>query len=174
MHKAIAVTRKAVPRVDTRGAFRTSRVHLLFNFDMQASSSRQRIENNISSQLAEKEELRRGISQAAADQDDVLAAYEQFVRWLDKHERDTSLVHSYEMLEVLEEAVRTMKEDQHYKRDLRYVKLWTMYARRARKPDVVYAFLFKNAIGTSHSQLYEECALVLEEGGRWVARLNPL
>ncbi|KLO17203.1 hypothetical protein SCHPADRAFT_846870 [Schizopora paradoxa] len=133
---------------------------------MHASSSRQHIESNISNQLAEKEELRRGIAQAAADQDDVLAAYEQFVRWLDKHEHDTSLVRPYEMLEVLEEGVRTMKDDKHYKNDLRYVKLWTMYARRVRKPDVVYAFLFKKAIGTAHSQLYEECALVLEESGK--------
>ncbi len=91
--------------------------------------------------------LEEGIGQAIADQDDVLAAYEQFVKWLGQHERDTRLVHDYEILEVLEEAVRTLKDDQHYKKDLRYVKLWTMYAKRVRKPDAVYAFLFKNAIG---------------------------
>lgn len=157
---------EAVLHVDANTRRGRETRQLAFNFNMHASSSRQHTDNHTSSLLAEKEELRRGIGQAIADQDDVLAAYEQFVKWLGQHERDTRLVHDYEILEVLEEAVRTLKDDQHYKKDLRYVKLWTMYAKRVRKPDAVYAFLFKNAIGTSHSQLYEECALVLEEGGK--------
>ncbi|EEB88013.1 hypothetical protein MPER_14404, partial [Moniliophthora perniciosa FA553] len=59
-----------------------------------------------------------------------------------------------------------------YKSDLRYLKLWTL---RARKVDVggalsLYSHLLKNDIGTSYSLLYEEYAQLLEAKNRGIQR----
>ena len=118
------------------------------------------------------------IKQALEDEDDVLAAYTRFVEWLAGYEQDQTRESSADsprddgdLLIVLEEAIRRLKEDPLCLSDRRYLKLWIMFAKRVDIPEYVYAYMFANKIGTMYSPIYEEYAKVLEMESKCVLRL---
>lgn len=101
------------------------------------------------------------------EDDDPLEAYCRFVEWtVESYPQG----HSAEsgLLELLEEATRVLKSDRDgkWKDDIRYLKLWVLYASYVEKPAVIFKFCMVNEIGTTHAQLYEEFALALEKAGR--------
>jgi checkpoint serine/threonine-protein kinase len=86
--------------------------------------------------------------------DDPLDIYYQYVQWLDhnyspEHAVDSGLV------DLLEEATKAFLKDNHYKSDLRYLKLWVLYAKHIEDPGSVYSHLLSKSIGTSYALLYE-------------------
>lgn len=96
-----------------------------------------------------------------------LDAYWNFVNWtLDNYPQG----HSAEsgLLELLEEATRVLKDHDggKWRKDIKYLKLWLLYASYVEKPVVIYKFLVVNEIGTNWALLYEEYAAVLERDGR--------
>lgn len=117
-------------------------------------------------QLSEEStRLRTQIRADIDEADDPLALYDQFVKWtFDKYPPE--YIGSSGLLELLEEATRRFKDDASYKGDLRYFKMWSMYASLVDKPGVVFKFLLSRGIGTVYAQLYEEYALVLERDNR--------
>ena len=117
----------------------------------------------------ERQRLRAQISTALNEDDDPLAVYDQFVRWTIKNYGENDPESG--LLELLDEATREFKDDGTYKTDLRYLKLWSLYARQVEPHAAisVYAFLVANEIGTRYSVLYEEYASILEAEGRWAA-----
>ena len=77
--------------------------------------------------------------------DDPLEAYCRFVYWtLDAypqgHSADSGL------LELLEEATRVLKDDRNgcWRSDIRYLKLWVLYANFVEKLTIIYKFLLAN------------------------------
>jgi checkpoint serine/threonine-protein kinase len=100
--------------------------------------------------------------------DDPLAAYHQFVQWTIKNYGESNPKSG--LKDLLMEATLQFKDDPLYKADLRYLKLWALYARQVDKADAlaIYASLVANDIGTSYSALYEDYANLLEGGGRYV------
>ncbi|KII90027.1 hypothetical protein PLICRDRAFT_53147 [Plicaturopsis crispa FD-325 SS-3] len=118
-----------------------------------------------SSELAkEKEYYREQISNLLEDDDDPLTPYDRFIQWTVKNYAKDDPESG--LLELLEETTRKFKDDEGYKGDLRYLKLWLLYAQQVEKPSTVYAFLIENKIGLVFSLLYEEYADVLEKEGR--------
>ncbi|KAH8118050.1 hypothetical protein DFH11DRAFT_874089 [Phellopilus nigrolimitatus] len=113
----------------------------------------------------EKEQFRKQIARAA-EEDDPLAPYERYVAWLVKQEAHSAPAVALELLTVLEQAVRMLKDDPLFRADLRYLKLWLAYAQRVEKPDIVYVHLLRNDIGAVYVQLYEEYAVFLEQQNR--------
>lgn len=111
----------------------------------------------------ERRQLRAEINSALKEEDDPLAAYDQFVKWTIKNYAEGDP--SSGLVELLEEATRKFKDDPSYKGDLRYLKLWCLYAQHVDKPVTVYAFLVANKIGSSYALLYEEYAKALEVDG---------
>lgn len=105
------------------------------------------------------------------EEEDPLALYEQFVKWTVDSYPDV-LVSRSGLLELLEEATRQFIDDLAYKGDLRYLKLWSLYASHVEDPNVIYAFLISNNIGTMYAQVYEEYAAALERNGRCVSLLS--
>ena len=108
---------------------------------------------------------------ALQEEEDPLALYEQFVKWTLDNYSDRLITRSG-LLELLEEATRQFKDDAAYKGDLRYLKLWSLYARHVEDPAVIYAFLISNEIGTMYAQVYEEYAAALERNGRCVSTFS--
>lgn len=107
------------------------------------------------------------------DDDDPLEAYCRFVNWtVESYPQG----HSAEsgLLELLEEATRVLKNDRggKWKDDIRYLKLWVLYASYVEKPAVIFKFCMVNEIGTTHALLYEEFALALEKAGRYVVHIT--
>lgn len=103
------------------------------------------------------------------EDDDALDAYARFVDWTIENYPQG---HSAEsgLLELLEEATRILKDHGggKWRGDIRYLKLWVLYANYVEKPAVIYRFCVVNEIGTSHTLLYEEYATVLERANRCV------
>lgn len=99
----------------------------------------------------------------------LLEAYCAFVFWVVENYPQG---HSAEsgLLELLEEATRVLKDHQNgkWRNDIRYLKLWVLYASYVEKPNVIFKFCLVNEIGTEHALLYEEHALALERAGRSV------
>ncbi|RDB26141.1 Checkpoint serine/threonine-protein kinase bub1 [Hypsizygus marmoreus] len=114
----------------------------------------------------ERQKFRAQLATAINEEDDPLAVYDQFVQWTlkiyGKDDPDSGL------LELLERATREFKGDPLYKTDLRYLKLWSLYAGLMKRPGAIeiYAYLLGNDIGTSYSMLYEGYAALLEADGR--------
>ncbi|KII87875.1 hypothetical protein PLICRDRAFT_125133 [Plicaturopsis crispa FD-325 SS-3] len=104
------------------------------------------------------------------DEDDPLEAYCRFVYWTVENYPQG---HSAEsgLLELLEEATRVLKDNRGgvWRSDLKYLKLWVLYATYVEKPVTIYKFLLANDIGTDHALLYEEYADALERNGRRTA-----
>lgn len=117
---------------------------------------------------ATRNRLRINVEIAMEDEDgDPLEAYCRLVYWtLENYPQG----HSAEsgLLELLEEATRVLKDDRDgkWRNDLKYLKLWLLYASYVEKPTIVYKFLVANDIGTEFALLYEEHAAVLERDGR--------
>ncbi|KAJ8469981.1 hypothetical protein ONZ45_g16709 [Pleurotus djamor] len=106
------------------------------------------------------------IASAQTDEEDPLAVYQEYVQWILKNYPNDKA--NSGLVPVLEQVTRKFKEDLSYKTDLRYLKLWILYAKHIEKgtPAAVYGYLLKHEIGTSYSVLYEEFASTLEHDGR--------
>lgn len=103
------------------------------------------------------------------EDDDPLEAYSRFVSWT-VESYPQGLSSESGLLELLEEATRTLKDDRggRWRDDLRYLKLWVLYASYVERPATIYKFLLVNEIGTSHALFYEEYATALERAGQYV------
>lgn len=122
---------------------------------------------SISHLTAESSRRRAQIASEIEDADDPLALYDQFIKWIfDKYPQE--YLGSSGLLETVEEATRRYKDDSSYKSDLRYLKMWCLFASLVDKPSVVYKFVLSHGIGTVYALLYEDYALALERDGRCV------
>ncbi|KAJ7760787.1 Mad3/BUB1 homology region 1-domain-containing protein [Mycena olivaceomarginata] len=107
---------------------------------------------------ATRNRLRINVELALEDEeDDPLEAYCRLVNWTNPA-----------LLELLEEATRVLKDnrDGKWRGEIKYLKLWLLYASFVEKPTIIYSFLIANEIGTAFAILYEELAAVMERDGR--------
>ncbi|KAF7351325.1 Mitotic spindle checkpoint component mad3 [Mycena sanguinolenta] len=117
---------------------------------------------------ATRNRLRINVEIALEDEeDDPLEAYCFLVNWTIENYPQG---HSAEsgLLDLLEEATRVLKDhrDGRWRGEMKYLKLWLLYASFVEKPTIIYNFLIANEIGTEHAILYEELAAVMERDGR--------
>ncbi|KAH7884722.1 Mad3/BUB1 homology region 1-domain-containing protein [Phlebopus sp. FC_14] len=118
-----------------------------------------------SSQLGqEREKYRASIAEALEEDEDPLAAYDDFIKWTSRTFSGNDPASG--LVQLLEEATRKFKDDERYRGDLRYLKLWCSFAKIVEKPSVVYAYLVKREIGCVYALLWEEYAMALEKEGR--------
>ena len=120
---------------------------------------------------ATRNRLRINVELALEDEEsDSLEAYCRLVYWTVENYPQGHTAESG-LLELLEEATRTLKDDRNgkWRGDIKYLKLWLLYASYVEKPTIIYKFLIANDIGTDFSLLYEEHAAVLERDGRLVS-----
>lgn len=112
----------------------------------------------------EKEEYRARIAEALQEDEDPLAAYDDFAKWTAQQYPADDMTSG--LVELLEEITRRFKDDLRYKGDLRYLKLWSAYAKQVERPTIIYSYLVKHDIGCVYALLYEEYAGALEREGR--------
>ncbi|KAG6908339.1 hypothetical protein DXG01_005250 [Tephrocybe rancida] len=124
------------------------------------------MDDNAQRNEIERQKFKRRLATAINEEDDPLDVYDQFVQWTVKvyGENDPNSG----LLELLGQATKAFMNDPIYKTDLRYLKLWTLYAGQVDRPVAIdiYANLLANEIGTSFSILYEGYAALLEVDGR--------
>ncbi|XP_008681224.1 mitotic spindle checkpoint protein BUBR1 isoform X1 [Zea mays] len=63
---------------------------------------------------------------------------------------------------LYEQCVRTLLDDERYKDDLRFLKVWLEYAGNCADAEVIYRFLEANQIGQGHAIYYMSYASLLE------------
>lgn len=117
---------------------------------------------------ATRNRLRINVELALEDEDgDPLDAYSRLVNWTLENYPQGHTAESG-LLELLEEATRVLKGHGggKWRLEMKYLKLWLLYASYVEKPTVIYRFLMANEIGTNFALLYEECAAVFERDGR--------
>ena len=117
----------------------------------------------------ERQKYKSKLITALNEEDDPLAVYHQFVQWTIKNYGEADP--NSGLVDLLKEATMQFKEDELYKTDLRYLKMWALYARQAKLRSEaigIYADLVTSDIGTSYSALYEDYAALLEGDGRCV------
>ncbi|GJE88617.1 Mad3/BUB1 homology region 1-domain-containing protein [Phanerochaete sordida] len=117
-----------------------------------------------------RQTYRTKLATALTDDEDPLAEYERFVKWTIESYPPEHIPKSG-LLELLEEATRQFKDDDVYKSDLRYTKLWMLYAayvddERTHAAVPIYKYLVKNSVGMAFAQVYEEYAAALERADR--------
>ncbi|KAF7986492.1 hypothetical protein HWV62_31301 [Athelia sp. TMB] len=112
----------------------------------------------------ERRELRQQLDNALKEDDDPLAAYDQFVKWTVKNYAPGDRASG--LRDLLEEVTNKFKDDSGYKSDLRYLKLWCQYAQLVEAPLAVFATLMESDIGGRFALLYEDYAKALEAEGR--------
>ena len=115
----------------------------------------------------ERQSYRTKLDQAIQEEEDPLASYDTFIKWtLSNYSGD--LISRSGIVELLEEVTRTFKDDSTYKRDLRFLKIWCMYASAVEHPALVLEYALRQGIGLGYAQVYEDYALALEQIGRYV------
>eukprot|EP00899_Mesostigma_viride_P020539 jgi/Mesvir1/28487/Mv15902-RA.5 len=67
-----------------------------------------------------------------------------------------------ELVPVLEKCTRLFLRDVRYKEDVRYLRVWILYADNCPDPKDIFSFLQANDIGQGHSLYYEAYATFLE------------
>jgi checkpoint serine/threonine-protein kinase len=120
----------------------------------------------------ERQKYKSKLITALNEEDDPLAVYHQFVQWTIKNYGEADP--NSGLVDLLKDATMQFKEDELYKTDLRYLKMWALYARQAKhrlEAIEIYADLVASDIGTSYSALYEDYAGLLEGDGRCVCWL---
>ncbi|XAR64674.1 hypothetical protein NMG60_11008446 [Bertholletia excelsa] len=66
------------------------------------------------------------------------------------------------LVPIYEQCVRSFWHDDHYKDDLRYLKIWLEYAENCDDAEVIYCFLEANKIGQTHSIFFISYAVLME------------
>nr|XP_018261155.1 BUB protein kinase [Kwoniella dejecticola CBS 10117]OBR83313.1 BUB protein kinase [Kwoniella dejecticola CBS 10117] len=89
---------------------------------------------------------------------DVLDVYNKYILFVVQHHPSSDS----HLLPLLETTTRRFVNDARYTQDVRYLKLWVMYARQIERREEIWSFLESRDIGTKHSVFYEEWASSLE------------
>ncbi|KAJ3574941.1 hypothetical protein NP233_g1416 [Leucocoprinus birnbaumii] len=135
--------------------------------EAKLQSTRNRLRINVELALASDADDNESQDFDMSNTTNALDAYWNFVNWtLDNYPQGNSAESG--LLELLEEATRVLKDHDggKWRKDIKYLKLWLLYASYVEKPVVIYRFLVVNEIGTNWALLYEEYAAVLERDGR--------
>ncbi|KAG6885669.1 hypothetical protein C0993_011433 [Termitomyces sp. T159_Od127] len=113
----------------------------------------------------ERQSFKQKLAAAVNEEDDPLSVYVEFVQWTIKNCGEDP---NSGLKELLVQATRAFMNDPIYKTDLRYLKLWTLYAGQVDRANAIdiYANLLASEIGTSFALLYEGYATLLEVEGR--------
>ncbi|KAG6873942.1 hypothetical protein C0995_008981 [Termitomyces sp. Mi166 len=114
----------------------------------------------------DRQRFKRKLATAISEEDDPLSVYDEFVQWTIKNYGEDDP--NSGLKELLGQATRAFMNDPIYKTDLRYLKLWTLYANQVDRANAIdiYANLLASEIGTSFALLYEGYAALLEVEGR--------
>lgn len=98
--------------------------------------------------------------------DDPLHVYIQYVKWIRENYKTGNTKES-QLIKVLERTTHDFKDDDYYKNEVRYFKMWLEYITYSENPGDIYNYLFKKQIGKELALFYENYALYFEAINQW-------
>lgn len=124
--------------------------------------------NVLQSQLAEQRlKFEKNLDpQFLQDLDDPLDSYLQYIKWIRENYRSGN-THESLLIQVLERTTHDFKDDDYYKNEIRYFKVWLEYITYSDHPGDVFNYLFKKKIGSDLSLFYENYSLFFELNDQW-------
>ncbi|ODV84938.1 hypothetical protein CANARDRAFT_8073 [[Candida] arabinofermentans NRRL YB-2248] len=98
------------------------------------------------------------------DLDDPLEPYLNYLKWI--HESYPAGASSDSgLIQLLEKITHDFKDDEYYKNEIRYFKVWLEYIRFSDNPKDIFTYLHKKRIGVKLSSFYENYGKFLEAEG---------
>ncbi|KAG7835565.1 hypothetical protein KL942_005103 [Ogataea angusta] len=95
------------------------------------------------------------------DLDDPLEPYLKYLDWIHTHYPSGANTESG-LIQLLERITHDFKDDDYYKNEVRYFKVWLEYVKFSDNPRDIFHYLYKKKIGLSLSLLYESFANFME------------
>ena len=122
----------------------------------------------LQSQLAEQRlKFEKSLDpQLLVDLDDPLDSYLRYIKWIRENYRSGN-THESLLIQVLERTTHDFKDDDYYKNEIRYFKVWLEYITYSDHPGDVFSYLFKKKIGSDLSLFYENYSLFFELNDQW-------
>ncbi|KAJ1918052.1 protein kinase [Mycoemilia scoparia] len=112
-------------------------------------------------------EFQREIAEIDPDcDDDPLDVYFRYARWaMEVHTQGGA---QSELVQLLEKPLRQFRDQERYRNDTRYVKMWIWYTTVINQgQEEVFKYLLANKIGDALAVLYEEFSDLLESRGKY-------
>lgn len=98
--------------------------------------------------------------------DDPLELYLQYIKWIRENYRNGNTNESC-LIQVLERATHDFKDNDYYKNEIRYFKIWLEYITYSDHPGDVFNYLLKKKIGAELALFYEEYSQFFELNGQY-------
>jgi len=113
----------------------------------------------------ERESFEEALVSATSDGDmeDPLAVWIKYIKWL----QDNFPSGDTELLALLERCTRQFKDDERYRNNEKYLKVWIGYADRLHNPTMVFKYLRENKIGDKLALYYVATAWAAEHRGNF-------
>lgn len=127
-------------------------------------TDRQVLNEQLKSQRAEFEKMLDPT--ILQDLDDPLDLYLQYIKWIRENYK-TGNTNESELIQVLERITHDFKDDDYYKNEIRYFKVWLEYITYSDHPGDVFNYLLKKKIGHNLSLFYEQYSLFFELNDQW-------
>ncbi|KAF6007093.1 hypothetical protein HII13_004770 [Brettanomyces bruxellensis] len=102
--------------------------------------------------------------------DDPLEPYLQYIRWI--RESFPTGNNNSELVKLLERTTHDFRDDDYYKNEVRYFKIWLEYIQFSDTPREIYLYLSRKKIGSRLSLFYESYASYLEQQHEYAAALD--
>ncbi|OWB55373.1 hypothetical protein B5S28_g1245 [[Candida] boidinii] len=93
--------------------------------------------------------------------DDPLDVYLQYIEWIHSN-FPSGPTNESGLITVLEKCMHHFKDDDYYKNEIRYLKIWLEYISYSDSPRDIFTYMFKKDIGKRQALFYEEFAGFLE------------
>lgn len=93
--------------------------------------------------------------------EDALAEWIALIKWLEQTYA-TGSSREKELLPALERCTRTLQDEERYKEDARYVRVWIKYADCVAEPGDIFKFMKAKGIGQRQALYYEAYGAYLE------------
>lgn len=95
-----------------------------------------------------------------ADLDDPLEPYLEYLGWIRESYPSGNKT---ELIQLLERTTHDFKDDEYYKNEVRYFRIWLEYIKFSDTPREIFTYLHKKRIGCKLSLFYEQYSLFLEQ-----------
>ncbi|KAF9432380.1 hypothetical protein BGZ76_010890 [Entomortierella beljakovae] len=120
-------------------------------------------------ELALQHQIFQSELERADEFNDPMDIYMRYVSWtIESYPQGGAQGHDSRLVSILEQAIERFKDEERYKNDPRFVKLFVLYSEKVELPIDVFNFMETNKIGCEISMYYEEYADYLESREEFV------
>ncbi len=131
--------------------------------DQLLHTERSALQKQLAVERAQFEESLK--SSELQDLDDPIEPYLRYIKWI--RESYPSGSNDSLLIQVLERTTHDFKDDDYYRNEIRYFRIWLEYITYSDHPGEVYSYLLKKQIGSALALFYENYSHYFELNDQW-------